>query len=111
MGRVKVLFEEHALYRTLREREPVRIPLAEVPKEGVAIRNFTLMRQFPGDPGFHTFLAFEFPEGAQGTFLTVAYDDAYEFEFRVLDEKGNEGIATDLTAGDIYRAPAQRGDI
>ncbi len=107
----KILFQEHVHYRTLKAREPVKVPLAEVPAEGVQARRFVLLRQFPGDPDFHPFLAFEFPEGIQGQFLSVSYDDSYEFEFRVKDGKDNEGIAIDLTAGDVYRAPAQRGDI
>lgn len=107
----KVLFEEHKRYLDLKTREPVKIPLADVSARGVPPRRFSLLRRFPGDPSFTNFLAFEFPEGIQGQHLSVVYDDESEFEFRVTDAAGNEGRAVDLTAGDTYQAPAQRGDI
>ncbi len=111
VGMVKVLFEEHKRYLDLKTREPVKILLAEVSKQGVTAKRFVLLRRFPGDTGFTNFLAFEFPDGIQGPHLSVLYDDESEFEFRVLDGAGNEGAAVDLTAGDTYQAPAQRGDI
>ncbi len=110
VGQVAVLYEEHTRYSTMRVRDPIKVPLAAVSSEGVASKRFVLLRQFPGDPEFHNFLAFEFPEGIQGQFLSIRYDDTSEFEFRVADDKG-VGNAVDLTAGDTYRAPALRGDI
>lgn len=111
VGMVKVLFEEHKRYVDLKTREAVKIPLADLSQKGVPPRRFVLLRRFPGDPGFTNFLAFEFPDGIQGPHLSVLYDDESEFEFRVADGAGNEGAAVDLTAGDTYQAPAQRGDI
>ena len=111
VGMVKVLFEEHKRYLDLTTREPVKIPLAEVAKQGVPARRFVLLRRFPGDLGFANFLAFEFPDGIQGPHLSVLYDDTSEFEFRAVDAAGTEGQAVDLTAGETYQAPAQRGDI
>ena len=111
IGAVKSLFEEHALYFELHQREPVKIPVAELSQSQIDSKRFILQRKFPGDDGFHNFLAFEFADGIQGPHLSVSYDDASEFEFRVVDGRGNEGIAVDQTAGELYVAPAQRGDI
>ncbi len=111
VNEVKVLFEEHKRYLDLKTREPVKIPLSELSKTGVVPNRFTLLRRFPGDPAFVGFLAFEFPDGIQGGHLLLSYDDEDSFEFKAVDGAGNEGRAKDLTAGDTYQAPAQRGDI
>ncbi|HYH64262.1 MAG TPA: hypothetical protein VD866_06150 [Urbifossiella sp.] len=108
---VKVLYAEHTRYDALKARKPEVIPLPDVSKAGPAANRIILMRQFPGDEGFHNFLAFEFPGGIQGAKLEIRYDDENPFEFVVTDERGTEGVPTDLTAGDTYAAPAQRGDI
>ena len=111
IGGAKRLFEEHASYFELQQRDPVKIPVAELSQSQFESKRFILQRMFPGDDGFHNFLAFEFADGIQGPHLSIRYDDASEFEFRVLDGKGNEGVAVDQTAGELYVAPAQRGDI
>jgi molecular chaperone DnaK (HSP70) len=108
---VKVLFAEHTHYRVLKTREPVQVPLVEVAAGGVAAKRFELLRRFPGDEQFELYLAFEFPEGMRGQFVSIAYDDSSEFEFRVADGVGSEGLPVDPSAGDLYRAPALRGDL
>lgn len=105
-----LLYSEHTHYRELRDQDAVKLPLGDGTIESGG-RRFTLRRRFPGDVGYADFIEYRFEEPIRGPHLTVKYDDASPFEFVVYDGEGQEGTPIDLTANEIHRSPAQRGDL
>jgi hypothetical protein len=104
-----LLFRESERYADL---TPKRVPVPE-PVPGAKPeerRTFFLERRFPGDDEFGRFLAFDFADGIRGE-LEVTYDPQTH-EFGAVDvATGAAGTRTDLTDGDVYVAPPERGDV
>jgi len=102
------LFREHQKYIELK---PQKVPMAAAGRPGSEeMKTFFLERRFPGDEEYSRFLAFEFRDGIRGD-LEIAYEPTTH-EFLVTDtSSGAVGEPTDLTDGDIYLAPAERGDL
>jgi len=106
-----ILYREHTRYDAL---VPKPIPIISIKGSGSSpgrkLENFVLERRFPGDDDFHPYLAFHFPEGIQGD-LEVTYDPQSR-EFGVRDTLANiSGEGREMTDVNIYRSPAQRGDL
>ena len=111
----QVLYREHTHYRELKATAGKKIPVATISRVGVTTgaagpRQFKLLRRFPGDAGFSDFLLYTFKTDISGH-LTVRYADDSPHEFEVTDAAGQVGEPSDLTASDVYKAPAQRGDL
>ncbi len=102
------LFREHQKYTELK---PQRVPMAAAGRPGSEeMKTFFLERRFPGDEEYSRFQAFEFRDGISGE-LEIAYEPT-SHEFIVTDaSSGAVGEPTDLTDGDVYLAPAERGDL
>lgn len=104
-----LLFREHERYAELTPKR-VPVPAAAPGTSPEERKTFFLERRFPGDDEFGRFLAFEFRDGIRGE-LAVTYDPAAH-EFGATDTAtGAAGEARDLTDGDVYVAPPERGDI
>jgi hypothetical protein len=106
-----ILYREHTRYDTL---APKPIPIMSIRGAnhagGRKLENFVLERRFPGDDDFQPYLAFHFPDGIQGD-LEAAYDPQTR-EFTVRDTLANfSGAAREVADANIYRSPAQRGDL
>lgn len=109
-GQVEPLFAEHTHYRDLQARDPLLIPLGESTRENGG-RQFVLYRKFPGDEKWSDYIVYTFDEPIQGPHLEIFYDDTSPYEFRVFDGMQQEGVPNDLSAAEVHRSPAQRGDI
>ena len=104
-----LLFREHERYADLTPKK-VPVPAAAAGTNPEERKTFFLERRFPGDDEFGRFLAFEFRDGIRGE-LSVTYDPATH-EFGAADTAtGAVGEVRDLTDGDVYVAPPERGDI
>ena len=106
-----ILYREHTRYDTL---APKPIPIMSIRGAnhagGRKLENFVLERRFPGDDDFQPYLAFHFADGIQGD-LEAAYVPQTR-EFTVRDTLANfPGAAREVTDANIYRSPAQRGDL